>query len=139
MVQQIADERHRNYMTSNNPIYYKPTHMELTPTDDTRILELYDGIHGVNEGKTKSIKRRELLTSLQNELERFKFFGDYEIRQIRRNIKRSMNNGQTDSLQLWLDTIRTVKESEIMLRRETQIHRTRMQSITTYLLRPAHA
>ena len=93
----------------------------------------------MNEGKTKSIKRRELLTSLQNELERFKFFGDYEIRQIRRNIKRSMNNGQTDSLQLWLDTIRTVKESEIMLRRETQIHRTRMQSITTYLLRPAHA
>ena len=29
-----------------------------------------DEIHGVNEGKTKSIKRKELLTSIKNELER---------------------------------------------------------------------
>ena len=54
-------------------------------------------------------------------------------------LKRSMNNAQTDSLQLWLDMIRTVKESEIMLRRENQTNRTCMQSITTFLLRPEHA
>ena len=68
---------------------------------------------------------------LDLELERTKYFGDFEARQLRANIKRSMNNAQTISLQLWLDTIRNIKESEIILRRENQIRSTRMQSITS--------
>ena len=96
-------------------------------------------IHGKQGNKTNSLKQKELLTSLQSELDRTKYFGDFEIRQLCRNIQKSMNNSQTNSLQLWLDTIRAVKESKIMLRRENQIRNMRSQSITRFLLRPAQA
>ena len=43
-----------------------------------------------------------------------------------------MNNAQTTYLQLWFDTIRSVKESEILLRLENQIHTTRAQLITNF-------
>ena len=55
--QQIADERRRNYMTSNNPIYNKPTHMELPPTDDTRILEFYDDLFTLDHMLQRNLGR----------------------------------------------------------------------------------
>ena len=98
-----------------------------------------EDLHGTSGKKTESAKRKDLLTLLELELERTRYFGDFEARQLRANIKRSMNNAQTVSLQLWLDTIRNIKESEIMLRRENQIRPTRMQSITRFLSRTADA
>ena len=96
-------------------------------------------IHGTDGNKTKSLKRKELITLLQSELERTRFYGDFEIWQLRVNIKKSLHNAQVTSLQQFLDTIRAVKESEIMLRRENQIRSTRSQLITRILLRPAQA
>ena len=98
-----------------------------------------EDLHGISGTKKESAKQKDLLNLLEIELERTRYFGDFEARQLRANIQRSMNNAQTVSLQLWLDTIRNIKESEIMLRRENQIRSTRMQSITRFLTRTADA
>ena len=44
IVQQLENERRRNYMILTTTIYNKPIHMELPPTEDARILEFYDGL-----------------------------------------------------------------------------------------------
>lgn len=77
-----------------------------------------EDLHEPQGNKLNSAKRKKLLIMLQLELERTRCVGDYEICQMRMNIKKSMNNAQTASLQSWLDTIQNVKEREIMLRQE---------------------
>ena len=56
-------------------------------------------IHGTDGNKTKSLKRKDLITLLQSELDRTRFYGDFEIRQLRVNIKKSLHNAQVNSLQ----------------------------------------
>ena len=98
-----------------------------------------DNIHGPEKGTNGSKKRRELLALIEEELERTKLFGDFEIRQLRKNVMKSRQTATTQALEIWLEMIRKVKESKIMRKRENQINTTRMQSITRLLCRSAHA
>ena len=91
------------------------------------------------DGKTGSKRRRELMQLIDKKIERTHYFGDYEIRQLRRNILKSKGNANTASLETWLSMIRKVKESTIMLKRETRLTTARMQSITRFLCRTAPA
>ena len=83
--------------------------------------------------------RRELTRLLQIELDRTAKFGEFETRQLRKNIKKTIGNAQTEALSTWLTMIREVKESNILLRRENRIRETRMQSITRFLNRATDA
>ena len=96
-------------------------------------------IHGPSSSTKGSKRRQELLSLIDIELERTKLFGDHEIRQLRKNLSKSKGTAQTAALEVWLDMIRKVKESTIMLKRETRLTTTRMQSITRFLCRPAPA
>ena len=98
-----------------------------------------DNIYGCGKNMTSSKRRKELLTLIEAELERTKLFGDFEIRQLRQNVIKSRQTANTQSLEIWLEMIRDVKESKIMRKRENQITSTRMQSITRFLCRPAPA
>ena len=98
-----------------------------------------DKIHQVDDKNSTSINRRDLMKSIRNELVRTRYFGDYEVRQLRRNIEKSINNSPVPALQTWLQMIRDVKESKIMLKKDTLIKRTRMQSIKIFLTRTDHA
>ena len=94
-----------------------------------------DEIHGKDGEKNKSIHMNEILSLLEKELERTRSFGEFETIQLRRNIRKSMGNAQTRSLQTWLEMIRKVKESKILRKRVGQIPKTRMQTITRFLSR----
>ena len=96
-------------------------------------------VHGPTKTKVGPKRRRELLTLIDEELERTKMFGDFEIHQLRRNLLKSKNTATTAALEVWLDMTRKVKESTIMLKRETRLATTRMQSITRFVCRPAPA
>ena len=96
-------------------------------------------IHGNDGNKSKSIHRKETIRLLEKELERTENFGEFETMQLRRNIRKSMGNAQTESLQTWLEMIRNVKESKILRRRVGRIPKTRMQSITRFMSRTADA
>ena len=96
-------------------------------------------IHGPTQSLKGSKRRQELLSLIDVELERTKMFGDFEIRQLRRNLGKSKGTANTAALEVWLGMIRNVKESAIMLKRETILTTTRMQSITRFLCRPAPA
>ena len=98
-----------------------------------------DKIHQVDDKNSTSINRRDLMKSIRNELVRTRYFGDYEVRQLRRNIEKSINNSPVPALQTWLQMIRDVKRSKIMLKKDTLIKRTRMQSIKKFLTRTDHA
>ena len=98
-----------------------------------------EDVHGETDGKKGSKRRSELLELLDKEMERTHYFGDFEIRQLRKNIAKSKGNANTASLETWLSMIRNVKESVIMLKRETRLTTTRMQSITKFLCRAAPA
>ena len=98
-----------------------------------------EDIHGVMDGKTGSKRRRELMQLIDKEIKITHYFGDYEIRQLRRNIIKSKGNANTASLETWLSMIRKVKESTIMLKRETRLTTARMQLITRFLCRAAPA
>ena len=95
-------------------------------------------IHNAGPDK-QSVSRKETINLIQQELERTKYFGDFEIRQLQSNIKKSMGNSPTTALQTWLQMIRAVKESKLMLEKDTLITKTRMQSIKRFLCRPDHA
>ena len=96
-------------------------------------------VHGPTNTKVGSKRPRELLSLIDEELERTKMFGDFEIRQLGRNLLKSKNTATTAALEVWLDMIRKVKESTIMLKREIRLTTTRMQSITRFLCRSAPA
>ena len=96
-------------------------------------------VHGPGENKTGSKRRKELIKLIDEELERTRYFGDFEIRQLRRNMTKSKGNANTAVLETWLGMIRNMKESVVMLKRETRLTKTRMQSITRFLCRRAPA
>ena len=56
-----------------------------------------DKMHNAGPDK-QYISIKETLKLIQQELERTRYFGDYEIRQLRNNIKKSMGNSPTSAL-----------------------------------------
>ena len=54
----------------------------------------WDKIHNANQDK-QSISRKKTINLIQQELERTRYFGDFEIRQLQSNIKKSMANSPT--------------------------------------------
>ena len=73
-----------------------------------------DNIHGKEKNATGSKRRKELLTLIEAELERTKMFGDFEARQLRRNLVKSRQTANTQAPEIWLEMIRNVEESKIM-------------------------
>ena len=57
-----------------------------------------DKIHNIDPDK-QSISKKGTIKLIQQELERKRYFGDNEIRQLRNNIKKSMGNSPILALQ----------------------------------------
>ena len=89
-----------------------------------------DHIHGTFERKTASARRKELLGLIRNEIERTESHADHTTRQLRKNVKKSMGNTNTDALVIWLDKGETFFRKKI-----DSIRKTRAQPITNFFRR----
>ena len=67
-----------------------------------------DFVHGENEGKLTSARRKELLRLIQLELERTQYVADHSAVQLRKNVKKSLGNAIVSALEIWLTMLRNI-------------------------------
>ena len=94
-----------------------------------------DHIHGTFERKTASVRRKELLGLIRNEIERSESHADHTTRQLRKNVKKSTGNAKTDALVIWLDMLRNVKGETFFRKKIDSIRKTRAQPILNFFRR----
>ena len=94
-----------------------------------------DWVHGKVNTKSKSARRRELVSLIRDELERTASHAEYTTRQLRVNVQRSLGNAKVAELEIWLDMLRNVKGEIFNLKQNENIRRTRAQPITNFFRR----
>ena len=91
-----------------------------------------DFVHGKNEGKLISARRKELLHLVQLELERTQYVADHSTIQLRKNVKKSSGNAKMSALEIWLTMLRNIKGETFLRKQKEKIQKTRAQPITIF-------
>ena len=94
-----------------------------------------DFVHGREAGKKKSVRRKELLLQIEEELVRTSAHAEYSTKQLRHNVRKSMGNALVPALEVWLRMLRNVKGEVLQKKQYENIGRTRAQPITNFFAR----